>query len=1003
MSINNFFGEYQSQTTRQLAQISSSRYPDTNKDFEANVRRLNAFVDYIAQYLGTMQKGIDQANADVTKRIRDMAGDLVVLLGGGELLYGIDLGDLQYFLPALGALFGLDSDTPFPLNLFEMAQRFLLGYVVPLDAFGFAVQDIIIGWAEAFGLDPEFIDALNDVMTELIELGTSLLDILENLWDLLEILGISTDGFGPFADLWHVVTQLLGSFGLEELGDLTDPVFEALAPWVKQLAQLLSNVNAIIDAFSGGLTDLQGVLNFASFWTGIIDFADPAFNSTTALSNWFAALLDNGVLGNTGKLFTSWIPDLDVSKILNLESMLTGFIPFSFFDDLTGIPGSDADDVFDWFGQFLNADFFENIIGTNEINVISSWFRDLATGPIAPNRLNGLSLSSLIDFTPNPLINGGFDTAISLIDNVNFVWDGTLGHSTPFGTARTTGDGTTKVLLSNYVQVFPNQQYEFEVWCKHVGAVASGIGCTFGVIPYETKGVDLAQPTEGRMEYTPSGNSNNPGESNFVLFNGGYTVPATGVNWIRLEIRVRNTVSAGTFWFDDAAMEGIQTQIPWERIAGIQGLTNMGDTVQSIIDTAWSAIKGSLGSGKTLAQLGSAFQEQSVAQGAALSLAIDATNVLSQRDNRRVGEGIDANAQGAFDLTDCDQGATPSYTTVTASSFAGVFIRIDRDDVKQSVTWFGAGSASITAYYINIYKLDLALEQANKVYTSADLKGQLSSGWNWNVHAMPSSLDVKNGETYLIEHVLAGAGSHNLASKNLDWMVSHPTAVPRRPATARPGGTLSPSSIVAGSLGYSSKIPWAAFGGLATPTEYHPPLLTPFEAKGTFTYNIPAWAQFVDVVMVGGGGGGESSQWNRGGYGGEGGKWYGITLERGVHFHSAATTFTISVGSGGDGNVTWYALGQNGNPTTCTYPLPGGGTATVTAQYGRGGNRDGNPNAIKDGLSPGNFSFNGSLYVGGSQVGAQAAGDAPGGGAGGAVYASVGFSAGNGGAWLTAR
>ncbi|UOW92918.1 minor tail protein [Mycobacterium phage Leopard] len=278
MSINNFFGEYQSQTTRQLAQISSSKYPDTNKDFEANVRRLNAFVDYIAQYLGTMQKGIDQANADVIKRIRDMAADLVVLLGGGELLYGIDLGDLQYFLPALGALFGFDKDTPFPINLFEAAQRFLLGYVVPLDAFGYAVVDIINGWAVALGLNEEFVAALNEVMEELIMLGSSFGEVFDNLWDLFDIIGINTDGLGPFADLWHVITQLLGSFGLEQLGQLTDPIFEAVAPWVKELAELLELVNSIVKAFSGGLTDVQGILNFAQMFTPFIDFMSTAFD-----------------------------------------------------------------------------------------------------------------------------------------------------------------------------------------------------------------------------------------------------------------------------------------------------------------------------------------------------------------------------------------------------------------------------------------------------------------------------------------------------------------------------------------------------------------------------------------------------------------------------------------------------------------------------------------------------------------------------------------------------
>lgn len=281
MSVD-MFGRYQSQTTRQLTKISSSKYPDTNKDMEANIRRLNQFVDYIAQYLQVMQKGVDQANEDALQRLKGMAGDLVALLGGGELLYGIDLGDLQYFLPALGAIFGFDADTPFPINLFNMVEHFFLGYVVPLDAFAYAIQDIINGWGEALGINEEYMHALNDVMTELINLGTSLGDILNNLFDLLDILGINTDGFGVFADLWHAITTLLGSFHLEDFGTLTDPIFEAVAPWVAQLAQLLNDVNSIIEAFSGGLTDLQGILNFASLFTGFTDLLSGAFDPVSA-------------------------------------------------------------------------------------------------------------------------------------------------------------------------------------------------------------------------------------------------------------------------------------------------------------------------------------------------------------------------------------------------------------------------------------------------------------------------------------------------------------------------------------------------------------------------------------------------------------------------------------------------------------------------------------------------------------------------------------------------
>src|SRR6516162_7883684 len=134
MSIDSAFN-FSSPQSKALAAIDSTKYPDTNKDLQANLIRLNQFVDYIAQYLQIMQKGIDKNNQDPIAQIQGVASDLVVLLGGGELLYGIDLGDLQYFLPAIGALFGFDTSTPFPINLFNAVEHFFLGYVVPLDSF----------------------------------------------------------------------------------------------------------------------------------------------------------------------------------------------------------------------------------------------------------------------------------------------------------------------------------------------------------------------------------------------------------------------------------------------------------------------------------------------------------------------------------------------------------------------------------------------------------------------------------------------------------------------------------------------------------------------------------------------------------------------------------------------------------------------------------------------------------------------------------------------------
>lgn len=279
--MTDLFGNYKSQSTLQLQRIDSSKYPDTNKDFEANVRRLNGFVDYISGYLQQMQKGVDQANTDPITQIRNFATDLGQLLGGGELLYGINLGDLQYLLPALGAMFGFDTSQPFPLNLLYAAEHFLLGYIIPLDSWAFAIEDIIDGWAVALGLDPDFIAAIHELLETIQEVTNDLGGLLNDILGLFGIFDIS-DSFGPFGEIWHSITQLLGSFDLQDLGNLTDPILSALAPWVHTVAQFIDWLDQIIKSFSGGLTNLQGILNFSSLFTPIIDFMSGLFDPNHA-------------------------------------------------------------------------------------------------------------------------------------------------------------------------------------------------------------------------------------------------------------------------------------------------------------------------------------------------------------------------------------------------------------------------------------------------------------------------------------------------------------------------------------------------------------------------------------------------------------------------------------------------------------------------------------------------------------------------------------------------
>jgi hypothetical protein len=271
-------GSYQSKEVRALQSIDSSKYPDTNKDFEKNVRRLNSSVDYISKYMIIMQKGIDDASQNFIEQIQSFINDLIVLLAGGEPT-GIDVGDLKYLLQAIGALFGFGTG-PFPINLLEAAEHFIFGYVVPLEAFTDMLFDTIAAWAAEFGLPPEFIDSVHDFFNAINDLGDEFDDLWGALAGILNVFNITTDT-GPLADLMRAITDLFQPI-IDLLPDFK-PVLATIAGWTVPFVEGLANV-------------IQFMANVVDFLGDSIDWFTEDFNVFDALGGFITSLLDGGIL-----------------------------------------------------------------------------------------------------------------------------------------------------------------------------------------------------------------------------------------------------------------------------------------------------------------------------------------------------------------------------------------------------------------------------------------------------------------------------------------------------------------------------------------------------------------------------------------------------------------------------------------------------------------------------------------------------------------------------------
>ncbi|QFP94648.1 minor tail protein [Mycobacterium phage LilMcDreamy] len=155
-------------------------------------------------------------------------------------------------------------------------------------------------------------------------------------------------------------------------------------------------------------------------------------------------------------------------------------------------------------------------------------------------------------------------------------------------------------------------------------------------------------------------------------------------------------------------------------------------------------------------------------------------------------------------------------------------------------------------------------------------------------------------------------------------------------------------------------------------------------------YTIPRWAEWIDVIVLGGGEAGTGIVWGNGS-GGRAGEWNAQRYYRGDDIPWSQTVMQVTVGAGGTGN------GGDGGQT---YVFPGLQVATLLANGGSG--NMGLTNPTGEGVAA--YTFQGVSYAGGaSQTALGNAGRAPGGGgAGGGFGANVGGAGARGQVWFRA-
>ncbi|SPX87711.1 serine hydrolase [Mycobacteroides abscessus] len=620
-------------------------------------------------------------------------------------------------------------------------------------------------------------------------------------------------------------------------------------------------------------------------------------------------------------------------------------------------------------------------------------------GFILSNLIPALSFSWITDEQPNLLVAGNFQDGASIADNPFWSWDSGVSHKPDGGgSVKVTANGTLKALRSNEIIVNPAQSMSLEMWVKWSGYTGANSPIKLQLIEFAGRG---ASAEELAIKDIATLNPNTP-NGDWHLMTGSYTVP-DGVNAVRVRLFVTNDAQTGTFNFDD----GVGKKTNKIQQGWIDGLANSFQEVlsrwQLIIDTVVNGITGSNNALHTLEDLFEAvthiplfkilgfggpgdanttfeeflshllggmsgstdpnsnggfadlFNVAKLLQTAA-AMGESAFQILSIRNNTPVNTGLLPSGRSNYGLTSVN-------TTLSATQSASLIatMRVEQDIALGVVSWLGCGTSGITAFYVNIWKLDGVSGDWALVHHSPNILSELTAGTtpNWTFYQLDTPVDQKAGETYAYELVPVG-GTHSVRGiSTTDDIPDHPFAQVVGLAATRDNSSspnTPPSTIAKSSVVRSGNIPWIETAiDTGNGVGYYDPISVYVVDSGTIP--IPSWANFVDVTAVGGAGG--AQQGLTLGFHGESGSpglYKSTTWQRGVHFaDDAVLTFTKGVGGlGGQGD------GADGTASIWSIP-----DYSITAEPGVGGTElqlGANP----IGRGPGNFEYKGENHVGGA-------------------------------------
>jgi hypothetical protein len=734
-----------------------------------------------------------------------------------------------------------------------------------------------------------------------------------------------------------------------------------------------------------------------------------------------------------------------ISAILQIvvQAVTGGFVPGG------GIGGAFSQ-VQAWAANILGPDFINSLLnGDQPINVQTLF------GAIPPNLLSLIPINIIGTPQTQTMVAGTFPDAQSVSGAGLWQWDSSNTRSVDgTGSMKVTADGTMKAARGAPIPVNEGQKISPSIFAKWVGYAGSGSTVQLQVIRFSgTIQAPVEIGTASVAAITPTA-----GSGGWTEVTGTYSIPA-GVTHVRTRIVVTSGATVGTLYFDDGtyelssnfvenltswfqlpvigdlfgdpgsfdpsdlipvpvldmgniiheALTGVLPggdlledildalrAIPDSNVIGVGGPATIGQSVLETLNNIVGGFVGAIGSGASLADV---FNIANLVSSNA-TLGSFSWDLLGIRNNKSLAAGMLPTSVASLGLTDVGAGASATTFTVSSSTATVLWKRFEEAMSLGVISWLGNGTTNITDMRVNIWKMDPLTGDVELAHASANIIGDVSGAGSpeYNTYEIPTPIAVEVTEIYGAEiEVRAGVGTHNVAGKQY-WLPSHPTVFPRRFQSVRnSGATTPPSTIASASINYSTtNVPYIEFAVETGPgSEFHEDSTLMFTSS--VSTPIQNWANFYDVIAVGNGGAGhQGGTWGVYGEGGSAGQWSTDTWVRGVDFDDTDTVINIVIPAAAVGGS-----GSGADGGTVSAQIPGG--PTVSALGGGGGDSYfGN----KNGLSPGNQTYNSVPYSGGAQQSSYGGwGIAPGGGGAGGNWVSFQFGGdgAKGAVWLVAR